>query len=155
MTDNSHDDFILQERLSGRSARSISKQLNLAISEVNASLDRTLPMIDNAARRRHISLDLSRLDGLLETFYKLAVEKADDKAGLVVVKILERKSALLGLDSPHKVDIVQLQAQRTPSNHEKIKAAVMRLKYGPNWEPNGSDCAVDTLSPSSDTETSH
>jgi DNA-directed RNA polymerase specialized sigma24 family protein len=57
-SDEDRDDFILQERLSGRSVRSIGKQLSLTVGEVNASLDRTLPKIDNAARVRHISLDL-------------------------------------------------------------------------------------------------
>jgi hypothetical protein len=65
--------FILQERLSGRSARSIGKQLSLTVGEVNASLDRTLPKIDNA-RRRHISLDLHRLDELLKTFFARAID---------------------------------------------------------------------------------
>jgi hypothetical protein len=36
-SDDGRDDFILQERLSGRSARSISKQLSLTVAEVNAS----------------------------------------------------------------------------------------------------------------------
>ena len=97
-SDDVQDDFILQECLAGRSARSISKQLSLTVSEVNAALDRTLPTIDNAMRLRHISLDLNRLDGLLETFYKRAIEKTDTQAALAVVKILERKAALLGLD---------------------------------------------------------
>jgi hypothetical protein len=94
-SDEGRDDFILQERLTGRSARSIAKQLSLTVGEVNASLDRTLPTIDNAMRLRHISLDLHRLDGLLETFYKRAIEKTDTQAALAVVKILERKAALL------------------------------------------------------------
>src|SRR5215467_8791547 len=66
-SDDVRDDFILQERLSGKSARTISKQLRCTVGEINASLDRTLPTIDNDARRRHVSLDLNRLDGLLET----------------------------------------------------------------------------------------
>jgi hypothetical protein len=35
---------------------------------------------------------------LLETFYKRAIEKADAQAGLLVVKILERRALLLGLE---------------------------------------------------------
>ena len=81
-SDDGRDDFILQERLSGRSARSIGKQLNLTVSEVNASLDRSLPQIDNEARRRYVALDLNRLDGLMETFYKRAIEKADAQCRL-------------------------------------------------------------------------
>ena len=68
------DDFILQERLAGRSARSIAKQLSLSVREVNDALDRTLPILDNAARLRHIALDLSRLDQLIAVFLKRAVE---------------------------------------------------------------------------------
>ena len=137
-SDDGQDDFILQERLAGRSARSIGKQLSLTVGEVNASLDRTLPTIDNAMRVRHVSLDLHRLDGLLETFYKRAIEKTDTQAGLCVVKILERKAALLGLDQPQKLDVVQLQAeQREPHEFDKVFEAVMRVARG-HSAPNGN-----------------
>jgi hypothetical protein len=126
-TDDVRDDFILQERLSGKSARAISKQLRCTVGEVNAALDRTLPKIDNDARRRHVSLDLNRLDGLLETFYKRAIENVDAQAGLLCVKIMERKAAMLGLDSPQKLDIIQVQAKDAPSSHERIKAAIMQM----------------------------
>ena len=123
-SDDVRDDYILQERLSGKSARTISKQLRCTVGEINASLDRTLPTIDNAARQRHVSLDLSCLDGLLETFYKLAIEKEDTQAGLLCVKIMERKAAMLGLDSPQKLDVIQLQTQQQPSQHDKIAKVI-------------------------------
>ena len=126
-SDDVRDDFILQERLSGRSARSISKELRCTVGEVNVSLDRTLPRIDNDARRRYVALDLNRLDALLKTFFALAIEKADAQAGLLVVKILERRANLLGLDSPQKLDIIQVQAKDAPSSHERIKAAIMQM----------------------------
>jgi hypothetical protein len=128
-SDDVRDDYILQERLSGRSARTISKQLRCTVGEINASLDRTLPTIDNDARRRHVSLDLNRLDGLLETFYKRAIENVDAQAGLLCVKIMERKAAMLGLDSPQQLDIVQVQAQKEPSQHDRIVAAINQM-----WE---------------------
>src|SRR6516165_12095444 len=104
-SDDARDVFILQERLSGRSARSIGKELRCTVGEVDASLDRTLPKIDNDARRRYIALDLNRLDELLKVFFARAIEKVDAQAGLLVVKILERKAAMLGLDSPQKLDV--------------------------------------------------
>jgi hypothetical protein len=123
------------------------ERLNLTVGEVNASLDRTLPQIDNAARLRHISIDLHRLDELLKTFFARATEKADAQAGLLVVKILERKAALLGLDQPTKLDVVQMQAQEEVSSHEQVKQAI-----GPDWRPNGPSGAVDTLSSPDDDE---
>ena len=117
----------MQERLSGRSARSISKELHCTTADVDASLDRTLPKITNDAKRRIIALDLDRLDELLKVFFTRAVEKVDAQAGLLAVKILERKAALLGLDSPQKLDVVQVQAVKEPSRHEKIREAIMRI----------------------------
>ena len=127
-SDEARDDFILQERLSGRSARSIGKQLSLPVSEVNASLDRTLPTIDNSQRRLHVALELNRMEGLLEIFYKRAIES---QASLCVVKILERKANLLGLDSPTRIDVVQLQAeQHEPHEFDRVFDAVMRIARG-------------------------
>ena len=126
-SDDGRDDFILQERLSGKSARAISKQLRCTVGEVDASLDRTLPKIDNDARRRYVALDLNRLDELLKVFFARAIENADAQAGLLVVKILERRALLLGLDSPQKFDVVQVQAQETTPRHELIRAAIERL----------------------------
>ena len=42
-----------------------------------------------------------------------------------MVKI--RKAALLGLDSPQKVDVVRVQAVKEPSRHEKIREAIKRI----------------------------
>jgi hypothetical protein len=145
---------------------------------VDASLDRTLPKIDNDARRRYVALDLSRLDELLKVFFARAIENVDAQAGLLVVKILERRALLLGLDSPQKLDIVQVQAQEQPSSFDKIRDAIMRVaeqappaqreainligKIGPEralellkaGSSNG-DGAVDALSDSDDTPQKH
>jgi hypothetical protein len=60
---------------------------------VNASLDRTLPKIDNELRMRYVALDLMRLDELISVFAKRAIEKADAQAAMLVVKALERRAA--------------------------------------------------------------
>ena len=66
-------------------------------------------------------------DGLLEVFYKRAIEGIDCEAAICVVKILERRALLLGLDSPQKLDIIQVQAEQAPSSYEKLYAAIMAL----------------------------
>src|SRR5262249_3705246 len=122
--------FILQERLSGRSARSIAKQLSLTVGGVNASLDRTLPTIDNAMRLRHISLDLHRLDGLLETFYKRAIEKTDTQGAVAVVTIVERKAAVVGLAQPTQRAGVRGKTQQPPPEVDQGYEAIMRVARG-------------------------
>src|SRR5262245_21156730 len=92
------DEYILEAALNGQSVRAISKQLRCTVGEVNQRLSAVLPTIDNEARMRHIALDLERLEQLLVVFLKRAVEDKDQPSGMLCVKILERKSALLGLD---------------------------------------------------------
>src|SRR5262249_53962942 len=92
------DDFILQETLNGTSARAIAKQLRCTVGEVHSVLGRVLPQIDNEARMRHIALDLERLEQLLVVFLNRAIDDKDQPSGMLCVKILERKAALLGFD---------------------------------------------------------
>ena len=120
-SDDARDDFILQERLSGKSARAISKQLRCTVGEVDAALDRVLPKIDNAARQRHVSLDLNRLDGLLETFYKRAIENVDAQAGLLCVKIMERKAAMLGLDALSSSTSCRCRRRKSPRSTRRLR----------------------------------
>jgi hypothetical protein len=139
MTDDGRDDIILRETVSGRSARSIGKQLRCTSGEVNSALDRVLPKIDNPARLRAIAIDIYRLDSLLEVFLKRATEQADVQAGVLVVKVLERRALLLGLDSPAKTDPIQLQiaTSPTPVGTERIYAALQQFARQPNGS--GSD----------------
>jgi hypothetical protein len=64
---------------------------------------------------------------LLKVFFALAIEKEDAEAGLLCVKIMERKSTLLGLDQPVKLDVISVQAQQAPSSHDRIKQAIEGL----------------------------
>lgn len=138
-SDDGRDDFVLQERLSGRSERSLSKELRCSIAEIQSSLDRALPKINNELRMRYVALDLMRLDELISVFAKRAIEQKDVPSAMLVIKALERRAALVGLDQPTRVDVVQLQTKEAPSGFDRILEAVMRVKYGPNWKPEDGD----------------
>jgi len=43
------------------------------------------------------------------------------------------------LDSPQRLDIAQVQAQETPSRHERIREAIMRLTGRDGQQPNDSN----------------
>jgi hypothetical protein len=91
-------------------------------------------------------------------FFERATKDRDVAAGTLCVKILERRALLLGLDSPVRIDVTQVQAQQQPTRHERIKAALMSLKYGPDWQPpdaNGGDSAVAVLSDWDDKKSNH
>jgi hypothetical protein len=56
-----------------------------------------------------LALDLERLDELQNVFYDDAM-KGDAQAAAICLKVAERRSAYLGLDTPVRIDPVQLAA---------------------------------------------
>jgi hypothetical protein len=126
---DTEDDAVLEQRLAGKSARAIGRELKLSVGQVDAILDRVLPEIGNPARLRAIALDLQRLDGLLQTFYQRAVN-GDVNSGTLCVKIMERRSLLWGLDAPSKLDVITVRAQEAPRSFDRIREAVYRVARG-------------------------
>ena len=67
------------------------------------------------------------LDELIAVFLKRSIEQKDVPAGMLVVKALERKSLLLGLDQPTKFDVVQVTAKEaTAELRSHSRGAVSR-----------------------------
>lgn len=133
------DDALLEQRLAGHSARNIARQHRCTPADVDAAVD-ALPEIDNVFRVRSLKLALEQLDRLMIPFWNRAVVDKDVAAGMLVVKILERKSDLLGINSPTRIDPVSLAiaAQPTPSGTtHKIYDALARL--GSNGSGSDSD----------------
>jgi hypothetical protein len=139
MSGDDFDDYVLRETIdNGRSARSLSRELRCPVSEIHASLDRSLPVIDNEFRARQVALDLQRLDMLLAVFLEKA-KNGDQPSGMLVTKILERKSYLIGLDQPQKLDIFQLQVRQQVCGTDRIMAAIERIARGRLPPPTDSD----------------
>src|SRR5215831_1665857 len=153
MDHDDRDNAMLEERLSGRSVQIIARQHHCAIDEVEAVIDRRLGgEINNQMRLKAIKLDVARLEGLMQPFYERATKDKDVAAGTLCVKILERRALLLGLDSPTRVDIVQMQqAEQQVPRHEKIRMAIERLTgraIDGNTRPLDDDNAVGVLATS-------
>ena len=62
-----NDDVIIQQCISGRSARAIAKAEGCSVAEVNKALETT---IDDKTRKHTPALELARLDELQETFLR-------------------------------------------------------------------------------------
>ena len=70
-----NDDTIIQQRVSGRSARAIARAQGCTLAEVSKVLDRfTETTIDDKTRKHTLALEFARLDELQETFYARAME---------------------------------------------------------------------------------
>ena len=133
MDDSSErDGAILEQRITGKSVISIAEQYQCETSAVEGAIERRLNFsLDNDQRLKLVKLDCARIEALMVPFFERAVKDRDVAAGTLVCKLLERRSLLLGLDSPtqSRVDVYQVEQRQQPSRHERIKEVINRL-----WE---------------------
>ena len=124
-----NDDTIIQQRVSGRSARAIARAQGCSVAEVNKALDRfTETTIDDKVRKHTLALELARLDELQGTFYARALE-GDVACGALITKIIERRCTMLGLYTPQTatLQVIEAEAPRETST-ERIRAAIERIR---------------------------
>ena len=103
--------------------RTIAEDHGCSFADVNKVLDLFAVATINAKVRTHtLALELSRLDELQSVFYERA--KAGDVAsGMLLTKIMERRSCLLGLNSPVRVDAQLLIDKRASSRPARSASA--------------------------------
>ena len=124
-----NDDEIVQQRVSGRSARAIARAQGCTLTEVNRVLDCfTETTIDYKTRKHTLALELARLDELQETFYARALE-GDVACGALITKIIERRCTMLGLYTPQTAtfQIIEAEAPKETSI-DRIEAAINRIR---------------------------
>jgi hypothetical protein len=135
LTNDEIDAEILRKRVAGLSVRQIAQEFAMPLHAVNAALDRNLPQIDAAYRRRSIALSVLRLDELHEVFHRKAVNESDIEAGNLCIRIEAERRAVLGLTGSN-YDPVQL----VENTREKSTAAFERgLALLGKWPPPGSE----------------
>jgi hypothetical protein len=129
VTEEARDALIYDRRVRGDTVRSIAEHFRLSIAEINSAIDRRMPKIDNAYRARAVALSLDRLDAL-ETVYQAKALDGDHPSAFIVLRIEERRGAILGTDSPIRVDPIQLieVAGPKPNSTEELRAALPRLR---------------------------
>lgn len=122
--DDEIDQQILKQRVAGLSVLEIAKQMGMSRHQVLAALDRNLPQIDAAFRRRQIGLSLLRLDELSETFLKQA-RTGDVELGSLCIRIECERRALLGLTGTG-YDPIQLAAASNAGDRQRSIDAYKR-----------------------------
>src|SRR5262249_54436049 len=86
----------------------------------------------------------ARLETLASEFYAIARRDKSTDHAHIFARLNERLAAMRGWTSVNiRCDPTVAEIAERPTRHQKIREAVMRLKYGPDWKPNGGDRAVD------------
>jgi hypothetical protein len=124
------EDQILELRLGGASVKTIARRFRISTELVNDVLDAAFEQLSDRGRLRATNLELARLDELLGKFRAKALE-GDPVAANLLVRLSERRSALLGLDH-RQVDpvMLSLSVHQPPSSVDRIMAAIDRIARG-------------------------
>jgi len=119
------DEEIFNARVAGQSMRRIAYEHRMDVAEVQSIIERYTPMMDARARAIAFGIELERLDRLTQTFYEKA-QCGDVQAGMLCLRIGERRAALLGLDTPKRVDLVTngQEAMHPQTTTERIQSVL-------------------------------
>lgn len=105
--------------------------------------DRTLRESAEEARE----LELDRLDRLMAPYWGPATRQGDRKAAEFVLKVIDRRAKLLGLDAPTKV-----QAEVVTYDSNSIRAELDRIIAGNAIAPDDSRPPLPLDAPTSEAE---
>jgi hypothetical protein len=101
------------------------------VDEVHAVLDRHPIEVDrDKYLKRALAMQLLQLDELEVAFRNKAIMDRDVAAGVLLVKVAERRATLLGLNAPigHAVAVVQHEPENKPTSTERLRATIDRIR---------------------------
>ena len=131
------------DELVNKRVHAIARAHGCTIDDVHAALDRhPIELNRDAYLKRTLALELMRLDQLEMAFEGKAIKDRDVAAGVLMVKIAERRATLLGLNPPlgHAVQVIQHEPAEKKTSTERILAALDRIASRPKTdEPEDSE----------------
>jgi hypothetical protein len=141
------DDEIIQERISGHSARAIAKSRGVALSEVNRALDEFADLtIDDRLRKNSLALELARLDAMQLVFYERAIKEGDVNSGMLVAKLISVRCSMLGLHTPQTA-VLKIVEDAAPkeTGTDRIERTLINLMNDPTWKDRDGSANQDGL----------
>ena len=107
-------------RLLGLAPRLIAERFAISVQDVNKIVDEKMPRVTNEYRARAFALDLERLETLTARCLE-QVSKRSMAAGHLLLKTLERRSAMLGTDATIRIDPLEVIGPRETSTGELLR----------------------------------
>jgi len=138
------DEAIADAIVSGRSLRAVRREFGLSQAEIDAALERLWP-IDTASRLQMIKADLGLITRLTQVFFERGLA-GDTQSCLCAVRLWERKHELLGLNAAAKFEVVTAPRD-APTQHERIKAAILSMVEREQPERRAAIRRLDQLGP--------
>ena len=125
--DHQHRDLILY-----KPERAIADDHGCTVDEVHAVLDRHPIEIDrDKYLKRALAMQLLQLDELEVAFREKAIVDRDVAAGVLMVKVAERRATLLGLNPPlgHAVQVIQHEPVEKKTSTERLRGLLDNILH--------------------------
>jgi hypothetical protein len=135
MSDLARDLAVFEEWIEGLRVRELAAKYRIGADVVLQTLDKLVPTIDDDMRRRLVGREILRLEELYRCYFSKG--KTDLAAAQLCLRLSERFSCLVGLDSAQKLDIRQVTSTRQESSMDKIESALARLAHDPLYGGDG------------------
>jgi len=143
---------------SGKTPRVCAREFGVSRMEAERAIDRCLPVFNSKTEMMAYKRERQKLDDIGSKYHAQAMA-GDIDSGHLYARINERRCAMAGWTSVNvRLDPYSAQVKEEPTQHEKIRDAIFRLKYGPQWQPSdtfapdGSLLASPSTAPSADGE---
>lgn len=94
-------------RVKGMTYEEIARRLGCNPETARKDIERALAEVRagySEDAREQLQMDLMRLDGLIRAYWKKAMQDKDVKAAELLLKTLDRRAKLLGLNAPTRVE---------------------------------------------------
>ena len=130
------------DEINNKRMRRIARDHGCSVADVHKALDRHPIELDrDTDMKRTLALELLRLDELEEAFREKALVDRDTSAGVLLIKVAERRATLLGLNPPlgHAVQVIQHEPLDKPTSTQRIRAVLDALTGERTNEPSQSD----------------
>jgi hypothetical protein len=119
------------DKLTSKRIYAIAKAHNTTVAAVHRALAKHPIEVDrDAYLKKCLALELIELDELQAAFRDKALVDRCVESALLLVKLLQRREALLGLSAPQgfAVQIVQHQPETKLTSTDRIAAAINRIR---------------------------
>jgi hypothetical protein len=145
MSDMARDAAVFEEWVEGSKVRELAAKYKIGTDVVLQTLDKFVPTIDDAMRRRLVGREILRLEELYRCHFSKG--KTDIAAAQLCLHLSRRFADLVGLDCAQKLDIRQVTSTPQESSTDRILAALTRLKHDPLYGGEGHASDDDEPSP--------
>jgi hypothetical protein len=137
-TPSEQDEQIYAAWESGKTLRVCAREFGVSVVEVERAIDRCLPVFNTQTQMRAYKREIRKLEDVGSKYHARAMQ-GDIDSGHLYARINERYCAMQGWSSVNiRLDPYTAQVKEQPSQHEQIRDAIFRLKYGPQWKPSDS-----------------